>query len=86
MRVTQTQRGFSLIEFKDTKGEDCSIQKSSLADDDYLWIGLDRAPAPHLGHELSPRMHINKEIAQDLIKVLTTFVETGDICQSQANR
>ena len=81
MQVKKTGRGFSLIEFKDTKGEDCSIQKSSLADADYLWIGMDRAPAPHLGHELSPRMHIDQETAAQLIEVLTTFVNTGDICQ-----
>ncbi len=35
-----TSRGFSLIKFKDIYGDDCSLQKSSLAFEDTVWLGL----------------------------------------------
>lgn len=34
-----TQRGFSKIEFRERNGVICSIQKSSIADDDCIWFG-----------------------------------------------
>jgi len=36
-----TQRGFQLIKFTDHYGFDCSLQKSSLASEDAIWIGVD---------------------------------------------
>lgn len=41
MKKSKTQRGFSLIEFKDRYGSKCSIQKSSLAEEDAIWFGID---------------------------------------------
>lgn len=38
-----TNRGFDIIEFKDKHGTECSIQKSSLATEDAIWIGVDNA-------------------------------------------
>lgn len=38
-----TDRGFRLYEFKDRNGCECSIQKSSVATEDCVWIGLDSA-------------------------------------------
>jgi hypothetical protein len=35
----KTGRGFDLIEFKDQKGYECSLQKSSVATDDCVWLG-----------------------------------------------
>lgn len=40
MKKTKTARGFRLIEFKDHYGSPCSIQKSSLATDDAIWLGV----------------------------------------------
>jgi hypothetical protein len=37
--VTHTSRGFAYVEFEDHNGTPCNIQKSSLADDDAIWIG-----------------------------------------------
>jgi len=34
-----TSRGFAFVEFTDAYGTECSIQKSSLATDDAIWIG-----------------------------------------------
>ena len=38
-------RGFPLVTFKDRYDEDCSIQKSSLATEDAIWIGITK-PKP----------------------------------------
>lgn len=38
-----TGRGFSNLKFSDYNGVECSIQKSSLATDDAIWIGVDDA-------------------------------------------
>lgn len=43
MKNTTTLRGFSKIEFTDTYGAECSIQKSSLATEDRIWIGVNDA-------------------------------------------
>lgn len=41
MKKTKTNRGFSIVKFNDTYGIPCSIQKSSSAMEDRLWIGVD---------------------------------------------
>lgn len=40
---TKTNRGFTLIEFKDYYDAKCSLQKSSLATEDAIWLGIDDA-------------------------------------------
>lgn len=42
-----TQRGFRIDHFKDSYGHSCSLQKSSAASDDYVWLGLDE-PEPKI--------------------------------------
>lgn len=41
MKVGETARGFSRIEFADYNGEMCSLQKSSLATEDCIWLGVE---------------------------------------------
>ena len=41
MKELLTGRGFSLVEFEDRNGEECSLQKSSIATEDCLWLGCD---------------------------------------------
>lgn len=43
MEITKTHRGFALSNFTDRNGEQCSIQKSSLATEDAIWLGIDDA-------------------------------------------
>jgi len=43
MKKKKTQRGFEYYEFKDKYGEKCSLQKSSLATEDAIWLGIDDA-------------------------------------------
>ena len=39
LHATSTPRGYKVIEFKDRYGVECSIQKSSLATEDAIWLG-----------------------------------------------
>lgn len=41
--LTATNRGFAIGEFTDHYGTKCSIQKSSLADESCIWLGVDDA-------------------------------------------
>jgi len=43
MKRTKTHRGFALYEFEDFYNAKCSIQKSSLAEYEAIWIGIDDA-------------------------------------------
>ena len=94
---TKTERGFAVVEFEDMYGVSCSIQKSSLASEDCVWMGLNEVVPKIMAKELredltgwvnfpSPeevllnaRMHINKQQAKEIIEVLQTFVDTGEI-------
>lgn len=42
MKVKKTNRGFGIVSFKDQHGTECSIQKSSLATADCIWLGADK--------------------------------------------
>lgn len=94
MKKEVTNRGFSIIHFTDSKGVKCSLQKSSLATEDAIWLGVDDADPKFLGTpegtgfirypipdevSLTTQMHLNKEQASELIKALQVFVETGDL-------
>lgn len=39
MKIKTTGRGFGIANFKDQKGIECSIQKSSIATDECIWFG-----------------------------------------------
>lgn len=39
MKNTPTERGFSRYEFTDFNGEPCSLQQSSIATEDCIWLG-----------------------------------------------
>lgn len=66
--LTPTERGFMRGEFKDRYGKDCSIQQSSIATEDCIWLGVD-----------NERMHLTPQMAADLIPLLQHFVETGEL-------
>lgn len=42
MKKEKTNRGFSMIYFRDRMGTECSIQKSSLACTDAIWLGANK--------------------------------------------
>ena len=43
MEKEKTERGFSVIKFKDRYDSECSLQKSSLAFENCVWFGVDDA-------------------------------------------
>ena len=63
-----TRRGFWRAEFKDRYGFACSLQESSLATEDAIWLGADRS-----------RMHLVQEQAAALWPSLKRFAETGSL-------
>lgn len=77
MKMTTTQRGFSYAEFTDLYGAKCSIQKSSLATDDAIWLGAQTGT--HVDGQCLARMHLSRDMAQMLIPLLQHFVDTGEL-------
>ncbi len=74
--LRHTQRGFVRGDFTDRYGQKCSIQKSSLAfSDECIWLGVDL----DMNGVKTTRMHLTQEMVADLIPLLQTFVETGDL-------
>ena len=64
-KISNTNRGFAVIEFKDRYDKDCSIQISSLATENCLWMGIK-----------PDRMHVTRDMAKGFIKILTKWLET----------
>ena len=50
-KITRTQRGFAIMEFTDRYNTKCSIQKSSLATEDAIWLGIDKANPQIMAHD-----------------------------------
>lgn len=40
MDIRKTERGFGIVEFQDANGKNCSLQKSSSAMEDKIWLGV----------------------------------------------
>lgn len=66
--LSPTERGFLRAEFTDRYDAKCSIQKSSLAFEDCIWLGVNEH-----------RMHLTQEQAAALIPHLRRFVKTGEL-------
>lgn len=89
----KTERGFDVITFTDFYDKECTIQKSSLATDDAIWLGAAEIGLRHfrpgqgwvdvdLGSEhyvANNRMHLTREQVQDLLPFLQKFAETGEL-------
>jgi hypothetical protein len=74
-----TARGFDFVGFTDSKGNKCSIQKSSIATEDCIWFGLDEVEVvPSPNGFLNGRMHLSQEQVKALLPILRKFVKTGD--------
>lgn len=86
-------RGFAMGKFKDRYGAECSIQKSSLATEDCIWLGIrevqhKKFPGDNTGwHDCElptdvhcfARMHLSQQQVKDLLPLLHRFVKTGDL-------
>lgn len=100
MKLRPTSRGFLRGEFVDVYGEECSIQKSSLATEDCIWLGADNQkakvcvqgegwkefPLPK-GVEIMPsRMHLSRELVKELLPLLQHFVDTGELPEEEQGK
>jgi hypothetical protein len=94
VEISKTQRGFGIGKFKDSYGNDCSIQKSSSASDDFIWIGIDNPKLTvfedeNMGKYISTslpknwmvdsRMHLSRNQVAQLLPALQRFVERGEL-------
>jgi hypothetical protein len=92
--IEHTERGFAKGKFTDLYGEKCSIQKSSLASDDAIWLGIDDPKLTVFENaskgkyietimpenfSVSARMHLNREQVKALLPLLQKFVKTGEL-------
>lgn len=71
MKTSITERGFDLIEFKDSYNKECSLQESSMAPLDKIWLGT-----------VGNRMHLDQKQVAELLPYLENFVKTGDLINS----
>lgn len=97
VEVTHTRRGFAVIEFSDLYDVACSLQKSSLATEDAIWLGCNDAnprqliqgkgwrpvemPAEYIA---DTRMHLTREQVAWLLPILQHFVTTGEVATPPA--
>jgi len=80
IKIKLTNRGFARGEFKDRYGAACSIQKSSLADEECIWLGCEHETIHEVTKEpCGARMHLTRQMAADIVMHLQRFIETGDI-------
>lgn len=94
MELKQTNRGFDITEFTDKYGEKCSLQKSSLATEDCIWLGISKPKLTVFENSskgnylvvdmpdnmsVSSRMHLTRDMVKELLPYLQNFVETGEL-------
>ena len=94
MKKEKTERGFAIINFVDRYDNKCSLQKSSLAFEEAIWLGVDDTKFTIFEDErmgkyittklpknfsVNTRMHLTQEQVKELLPHLQKFVETGGI-------
>lgn len=77
----KTERGFGRGEFKDRYDSDCSIQVSSIATEDCIWLGQDKPTYDNNGRFCGCRMHLTREMAGELAEILKHFHDTGELIE-----
>ena len=76
---TNTSRGFRKGEFKDRYDITCSIQESSLATEECIWLGRADDQVYEGGGPAGSRMHLTREMAGQLAQILLKFSYTGEL-------
>lgn len=92
MKASETQRGFAIVEFTDSEGVECSLQKSSNITEDLIWLGCTDANPQHLvkglgwkpyplpeSVQMTTRMHLTQEQVVALLPMLEHFAYTGEL-------
>ena len=84
MKKGLTRRGFDIITFEDRYRQECSLQKSSIATEDCIWLGVENTgpdiSGPHgeRNEDVVSRMHLTQDQVKELIPYLEMFVLRGD--------
>lgn len=92
LAVEENERGFSVISFVDDYGLQCSLQKSSSAEAEKIWLGVDEPQLKYLvkgegwkdfilpeGVEAFGWMHLTQDQVKALLPHLQRFAETGEL-------
>lgn len=78
--VKPTSRGFARVDFDDLYGARCSLQKSSAAEFDAIWLGANEAAKhPTTGEPMGCRMHLTRMDVLWLLPILEHFAKTGEL-------
>lgn len=77
VKIKKNSRHFKYVSFEDLNGSKCSVQESSLATDNAIWLGVDSPSSEYRIEKASVRMHLNQKQVKKLIPFLQKFVETG---------
>lgn len=93
VKMRYTERGFAIGEFVERNGQECSIQQSSVATEDCIWLGVDeptvqvfrpgqggwqKVPLP-ADVQIGGRMHLTRATVKALLPLLREFVKTGSL-------
>jgi hypothetical protein len=75
IKFVKTERGFAISSFEDRYGLQCSLQKSSLATEDAIWLGVDSVDGK------PARMHLTREMVANLLPALkmANFQKTNNV-------
>lgn len=84
MKATHTNRGFAKIEVTDTHGCICSVQRSSAACIDAVWIFCNDPNDPNDPDDLHP--HLDADQAREVAWALLAFADGADHKQQDADR
>jgi hypothetical protein len=76
MKLRKGSRGLLRGNFKDQREAKCSIQESSLATDQCIWLGVDET---FEGEVCPARMHLTVDMVRDLLPHLQKFAESGNL-------
>jgi hypothetical protein len=79
IELRKTERGFLRGQFTDRYNDECSIQKSSIADENCIWLGCEHETFDSQGNPCGARMHLTQQMTADLIPLLQKFVDTGEL-------
>ena len=98
MHLKFTEHGYPYYRFRDRYDADCVIQKSSLATENVIWMGIEKAEAKifvqgygwigyplHEAVMINSLMHLTQEQVKEILPVLQRFAKTGEIqpCNQQ---
>lgn len=75
LEQTTSERGFIFWTFTDLYGSECSLSESSLATDEAIHFGVDKA----FNGKESYRMHLSRKQVKQLLPILKYFAKTGEL-------